>query len=126
MQLAWEWGTNEYFYSPCIPILWRLSWKLPKYKVKMKSAYLSLKRVILTLRFWFPFPKNWTIINDYRFIYVTLWESRHLEGFNMLVSLLNSLLLKEEFTQRSRFTSEPPIVAAATIPKFLEILDPPF
>ena len=53
-------------------------------------------------------------------------ESRHLEEFNMLVSLLNSLLLKEEFIQRSRFTSESLIVAAATFPKFLEILDPPF
>ena len=34
--------------------------------------------------------------------------------------LLNSLLLKEEFIQRSGFTSEPPIVAAATFPKFLK------
>ena len=122
--MAWEWGTNEYFCLPCVTILWCLSWKLPKDKVKMKSAYLSLKRVILTLRFWFPFPKNWTIINDYRFIYVTLWESRHLEEFNMSVSLLNSLLLKEEFIQRSSFTNEPPIVAAASFPKFLKILDP--
>ena len=92
----------------------------------MKSACLSLKRVILTLRFWFPFPKNWTSIHDYRLIYVTLWESRHLEEFTMLVLLLNSLLLKEEFIQRSGFTSEPPIVVAATVPKFMEILDPPF
>ena len=44
----------------------------------------------------------------------------------MSVPLLDSLLLKEEFIQRSGFTSEPPIVAAATVPKFLEILDPPF
>ena len=126
VQLAWEWGTNEYFYSPCVPILWHLSWKLPKDKVKMKSTYLSLKTVILTLRFWFPFPKIWTIINDYKFIYVTLWESIHLEEFSMSVSLLNSVLLKEGFIQRSGFTSEPPIVAATTFPKFLEILDPPF
>ena len=55
-----------------------------------------------------------------------IMESRHLEEFSMVVSLLNSLLLKEEFIQRSGFTSEPPIVAAATVPKFLEILDPPF
>ena len=123
-QVAWEWGTNEYFCLPCVTILWRLSWKLPKDKVKMKSAYLSLKRVILTLRFWFPFPKNWTIINNYKYIYVTLWESRHLEEFSMSVSLLNSLLLKEEFIRRSVFTSEPPIVAAATFPKLLKILDP--
>ena len=38
----------------------------------------------------------------------------------MSVSLLNSLLLKEEFIQRSGFTSEPLIVAAATFPKFLK------
>ena len=44
----------------------------------------------------------------------------------MSVPLLNSLLLKDEFIQRFGFTSEPPIVAAATVPKFLEILDPPF
>ena len=91
----------------------------------MKSAYLSLERVILTLRFWFPFPKNWIIINDYKYIYVTLWESRHLEEFSMSILLLNSLLPKEEFIQRSGFTSEPLIVAAATFPKFLKILDPP-
>ena len=126
VQLVWEWGTNEYFCSPCVLILWRLSWKLPKDKVKMKSAYLSLERVILTLRFWFPFPKNWIIINDYRFIYVTLSEYRHLEEFSMSVSLLNSMLLKEEFIKRSGFTSELPIVAAATFPEFLKILDPPF
>ena len=124
--VAWEWGTNEYFYLPCVTILWCLSWKLPKDKFKMKSAYLSLKRVILNLRFWFPFPKVWTIINDYKYIYVTLWESRHLEEFSVSVPLLNSLLLKEEFIQRSGFTSELPIVAAATFSKFLEILDPPF
>ena len=53
-------------------------------------------------------------------------ESNHLEEFSMLVSLLYSLLLKEEFIQRSGFTNELPIVAAATFPKFLEILDPPF
>ena len=58
VQLAWEWGTNEYFCSPCVLILWRLSWKLPKDKVKMNSTYLSLERVILTLRFWFPFPNK--------------------------------------------------------------------
>ena len=52
-------------------------------------------------------------------------ESRHLEEFSMVVSLLNSLLLKEEFIQRSGFTSELPIVAGATFPKFLKILDPP-
>ena len=44
----------------------------------------------------------------------------------MSVPLLNSLLLKDEFIQRFGVTSEPPIVAAATVPKFLEILDPPF
>ena len=38
----------------------------------------------------------------------------------MLVLLLNSLLLKEEFIQISGFTSESPIVAAATFPKFLK------
>ena len=52
-------------------------------------------------------------------------ESRHLEEFSMVLSLLNSLLLKEEFIQRSGFTSELPIVVAATFPKFLKILDPP-
>ena len=92
---------------------------------KMKPAYLSLKRVILTLRVWFPFPKIWTIINDYKYIYVTLWESRHLEEFSMSVSLLNSLFIKEDCIQRSRFTSELPIVAVTTFPKFLKILDPP-
>ena len=56
-QVAWEWGTNEYFFLPCVTILWRLGWKLPKDKAKMKSAYLSLERVILNLKFWFPFPK---------------------------------------------------------------------
>ena len=43
----------------------------------------------------------------------------------MSVSLLDSLLLKEEFIGRFGFTSEPPIVAATTFPKFLKILDPP-
>ena len=38
----------------------------------------------------------------------------------MPILLLNSLLLKEEFIQRSGFTSEPSIVAAATFPKFLK------
>ena len=38
----------------------------------------------------------------------------------MSVLLLNSLLLKGEFIQRSGFISEPPIVAAATFPKFLK------
>ena len=51
-------------------------------------------------------------------------ESGHLEEFSMLVSLLNSLLLQEEFIQRSGFTSEPPIVAAATFPKFLKKFGP--
>ena len=90
--MAWERGTNEYFCLPCVTIFWRLNWKLPKDKVKMKSTYLSLKRVILILRFWFPFPKKWTIINDYKYIYLTLWESRHLEEFSMSVLLLKSLL----------------------------------
>ena len=31
---------------------------------------------------------------------MTLWESRHLKEFSMSVSLLNILLLKEEFIQR--------------------------
>ena len=66
------------------------------------------------------------MMNDYRFIYVTLWEYRHLEEFSMSVSLLNSLLLKKEFIRRSGFTSEPPIVAAATFPKFIKKLDPPY
>ena len=44
----------------------------------------------------------------------------------MSVSLLNSLSLRGEFIQRSGFTSEPPIVAAATFfPKFLKFW-PPF
>ena len=44
----------------------------------------------------------------------------------MLVSLLNSLLLKEEFIQRSGFTSEPPIVAAATFSQISGNFGPSF
>ena len=51
---------------------------------------------------------------------MTLWESQCLEEFSMSISLLNSMLLKEEFIQRSGFTSEPPIVAVATFPKILK------
>ena len=96
-QVAWECGTNDYFCLPCVTILWCSSWKLPNDKVKMKSSHLSLKRVILTLRFWFTFPKyleyhQWLQVHIY-----DIMESRHLEEFNMVVSLLNSLLLKEEF-----------------------------
>ena len=42
----------------------------------------------------------------------------------MSVSLLNSLFPKEEFIQRSGFTSELPIVAPATFPKFLKKFGP--
>ena len=123
-QMAWEWGTNEYFCLPCVTILWCLSWKPPKDRGKTKSTHLASKELSWLWYFGFHSLKNWTIINDYKYIYVTLWESRHLEEFSMSVSLLNNLLLKEEFIQRSGFTSEPPIVAAATFPKFLKKFGP--
>ena len=53
-------------------------------------------------------------------------ESRHLEEFSMVVSLLNSLLLKEDFIQRSRFTSELPIVVAATFSQIYGNFGPSF
>ena len=39
VQMAWEWGTNEYFCLPYVTILWSPSWKLPKDRGKIKLIY---------------------------------------------------------------------------------------
>ena len=51
-----------------------------------------------------PIFPNWTIINDLKYIHLPFEKSRHLEEFNVLVLLSNSLLFKEEIGQRSGFT----------------------
>ena len=54
-KMALEWGTNEYFCLPCVPILWCLSWKVLKDRGKMKLIYLALKESSLLWDFGFPF-----------------------------------------------------------------------
>ena len=54
-KMAWEWGTNEYFYLPYVTILWCSSWKLLEDKGKNETHIPGLERFILTLKYWFPF-----------------------------------------------------------------------
>ena len=52
-KMAWEWGTNEYFYLPYVTILWCSSWKLLEDRgknIKNETHILGLERVILTLK----------------------------------------------------------------------------
>ena len=56
-QVAWEWGTNEYFCLPCVTILWCLSWNLTKDRGKMKFIYLALKELYWLWNLGFHFPK---------------------------------------------------------------------
>ena len=53
-KMAWEWGTNEYFYLPYVIILWCPSWKLPEDIGNNETHIPDLKRVILTWKSWFP------------------------------------------------------------------------
>ena len=92
----------------------------------MKFIFLASKELSWLWNLGFHFPKS-----DYhqwlKYMYFQFGKSRHIEEFNMLVLLSNSLLLKEEIVQRSGFTRWSPIVAAATFfPNFWKILDPHF
>ena len=63
----------------------------PKTEVKNEAHIPGLKRVILTLKYWFPFPKldyhQWFKVHTF-----AIWEIRHLEEFNMLVLLSKQLV----------------------------------
>ena len=77
-----------------------------KTKVKNEIHIPGLKRVIQTLKSWFPFSLNWTIIN-------AIWEiqtSRRIQHVGIYCQ--NSLLIKEDIVQRSMFARQSPIVAA--------------
>ena len=54
-KMAWELGTNEYFYLPYVTILWCPSWKLPEDRGKNETHIHGLERVIWTLKSVFPF-----------------------------------------------------------------------
>ena len=103
-KMTWEWGTNEYFYLPYVTILWCPSWKLPGDRGKnMQLIFRDSKELSWIWNLGFHFPKldyhQWLKVHTF-----SIWEIRHLEEFNMLVLLSNSLLLKEEVVQRSGFT----------------------
>ena len=46
-KMAWEWGTNEYFYLPDVTILWCPSWKLPKDSGKKWNSYFYPRKSYL-------------------------------------------------------------------------------
>ena len=54
---AWEWGTNEYVFPCSVTIWWGLSYK--KFECRSKwTSYIGLRRVIETLKTWFPYPSG--------------------------------------------------------------------
>ena len=63
----------------------------PKVEVKNETHIPGLKRVFWTLKSWFPFSLNWTIINDLKYIHLPFGKSRHLEEFNMLVFIVKTV-----------------------------------
>ena len=63
-KMAWEWGTNEYFYLPYVTILWCPSWELPKDRGKKWNSYSWPQKIYLDFELLVPYSPNLTIIND--------------------------------------------------------------
>ena len=103
-KMAWEWGTNEYFCLLDVTIMWCPSWKLPKDRGKKWNSYFWPWKTYLDFETLVSIFLNRTTLNDSKFMYLPFGKSIHLEEFNMLVLLSNSLLIEEEIVQRSGFT----------------------
>ena len=74
-----------------------------KTEVINETHILGLKRVILTLKSWFPFPQL-----DYHQLLkvhtISIWEIQTSRRIQHVGFIVNSSIHKEEIVQRSRFT----------------------
>ena len=53
-KMAWEQGTNEYFYLPCATILWCPSCQLPEDKGNNETHFLASTELPRLEKSWFP------------------------------------------------------------------------
>ena len=98
-KMAWEWGTREYLCLPYVTFLWCPSWKLPKDRGKKWNSYFWPRKSYLDFETLVSIFLNRTTLNDSKFMYLPFGKSIHLEEFNMLILLLNSLYSRKKLSR---------------------------
>ena len=125
--MAWEWGTNEYFYLPYVTIMWCPRWKLPKDRgKKIKLIFLASKELSWISNLGSTFLKldyhQWLKVHTF-----VIWEiqtSRRIQHVGIYCQIV--CYLKKKLSRDLCSPSRHQLLWLQLFTKFLKIFGPSF